>query len=83
MKKTPDPLNPAIHGLDRAVRNDVAVFLFVPPGEAHAEYNGPQRTVGVILRSRRLGNFPQNWFDPETGAIQKHLGPEQVPYELS
>jgi predicted metal-dependent enzyme (double-stranded beta helix superfamily) len=56
---------------------------FVPPGEAHAEYNGPQRTVGVILRSRRLGNFQQNWFNPETGAIQKHLGPEQVPYALN
>lgn len=56
---------------------------FVPPDDAHAEYNGAHRTVGVILRSRKLGDFLQNWYDLETGAIEKHVGPEQVPYELS
>ena len=55
---------------------------FVPPYEVHAEYNGDRRTIGVIVRSGKVGTFLQNWYDPDTGAIEKNLGPRQVPYEL-
>jgi len=55
---------------------------FVPPYEVHAEYNGDARTVGVIVRSEKVSGFLQNWYDADTGAIEKHYGPRQVPYEL-
>ena len=55
---------------------------FVPPYEVHAEYNGDRRTIGVIVRSGKVGTFLQNWYDPDTGAIEKNLGPRQVPYDL-
>lgn len=55
---------------------------FVPPYEVHAEYNGDTRTIGVIVRSEKVGTFLQNWYDPDTGEIEKHPGPRQVPYDL-
>ncbi len=55
---------------------------FVPPGEIHAEYNGPHRTVGVILRSANVGTNPQTWYDPETGERTRRFGPRQIPYPL-
>ena len=55
---------------------------FVPPYDIHAEYNGEARTVGVIFRSHKVGTFLQNFYDPATGAIRQHTGPEQVPYDL-
>lgn len=55
---------------------------FVPPGEIHAEYNGPARTVGIILRSGNVGTNPQTWYDAETGGRLERFGPRQVPYTL-
>ena len=55
---------------------------FVPPGEIHAEYNGPARTVGIILRSGNVGTNPQTWYDLETGERLRRFGPKQVPYTL-
>ena len=55
---------------------------FVPPGEIHAEYNGPERTVGVILRSANVGTNRQTWYDLETGERLERFGPKQVPYAL-
>ena len=55
---------------------------FVPPGEIHAEYNGPSRTVGIILRSGNVGTNPQTWYYPETGERLRRFGPKQIPYEL-
>ncbi|MDE0058996.1 MAG: hypothetical protein OXI22_11825 [Defluviicoccus sp.] len=55
---------------------------FVPPGEIHAEYNGPKRTVGIILRSANVGTNPQTWYDLETGGRLERFGPRQVPYAL-
>jgi predicted metal-dependent enzyme (double-stranded beta helix superfamily) len=55
----------------------------VPPGDIHAEFNGPQRTVAVILRSAKVGGFLQNHFSLDTGKVTKAPGPRQVPYELS
>ena len=54
----------------------------VPPGIIHAEYAGNDRTVAVIIRSERVGSFPQNMFDPRTGAVTQAPGPEQLPYAL-
>ena len=55
---------------------------FVPPGEIHAEYNGPARTVGIILRSGNVGTNPQTWYDSESGERLSRFGPKQVPYTL-
>ncbi len=55
---------------------------FVPPYEVHAEHNGDSRTIGVIVRSEKVGTFMQNWYDADTGEIEKHRGPRQVPYDL-
>lgn len=55
---------------------------FVPPGEIHAEYNGPTRTVGIIVRSGNVARNLQTWYDEATGAPTRRFGPKQVPYEL-
>ena len=52
----------------------------VPPRMIHAEFAGPARTVAVIVRSEKVGGFPQGRFDPATGAAGEAPGPEQVPY---
>jgi len=53
----------------------------VPPFEIHAERCGNARTIGLIFRTQRVGTYMQNWYDPD-GAVRKHPGPEQVPYDL-
>ena len=75
-------------GRDRAVfeavdqREVVPGYIdVVPPFEIHAEANGNARTVGLIFRSQRVGTYLQNWYEPD-GAVRKHPGPEQVPYDL-
>ena len=54
----------------------------VPPHEIHAEWNDDTRTIGLIFRTQRVGTYLQNWYD-ENGAVRKHPGPEQVPYDLT
>jgi predicted metal-dependent enzyme (double-stranded beta helix superfamily) len=54
----------------------------VPPFEIHAEWNDDARTIGLIFRTQRVGTYMQNWYD-ERGAVRKHPGPEQIPYELA
>lgn len=54
----------------------------VPPRMIHAEFAGPARTVAVIVRSAKVGDFMQGRFDPATGAESEAPGPEQVPYAL-
>jgi hypothetical protein len=54
----------------------------VPRRMIHAEFAGPTRTVAVIVRSERVGGFPQGRFDLATGAASEAPGPEQVPYAL-
>ncbi len=55
----------------------------VPPREIHAEFNGPQRTIAVILRSAKVGGFMQSHFAPDTGKVTQAPGPRQVPYDLT
>ncbi len=54
----------------------------VPPGLLHAEYAGDERTVAVIVRSERVGGFPQNMVDAKTRRVTQAPGPEQIPYQL-
>jgi predicted metal-dependent enzyme (double-stranded beta helix superfamily) len=54
----------------------------VPPRMIHAEFAGPARTVAVIVRSEKVGDFMQGRFDPATGAETEAPGPEQVRYAL-
>jgi len=55
----------------------------VPPGRIHAEIAGPERTVAIIVRSRKVGGFLQNMYDPATGAIARRPGPLQRPFRLT
>ena len=54
----------------------------VPPGRIHAEIAGPGRTVALIVRSRKVGDFLQNMYDPSTGVIDRRPGPVQRPFAL-
>ncbi|HTW88341.1 MAG TPA: hypothetical protein VMD75_10085 [Candidatus Binataceae bacterium] len=53
----------------------------VPPGLLHAEYAG-ERTIAIIVRSERVGSFPQNMVDAQTHTVTQAPGPEQIPYQL-
>ena len=55
----------------------------VPPWQIHAEESGAERTVAVIVRSGKPGEFLQNRFDPATNGVWQGYGPVQIPYELS
>ena len=52
------------------------------PGLIHTETNGEGRVVAIVVRSDKIGEVPQNAFDPATGAIRRITGPKQVPYQL-
>lgn len=54
----------------------------VPPHEPHAEIAGAGRTVAVIVRSERVGGFPQNMYDLDSGRIERRPGPTPVPHPL-
>lgn len=54
----------------------------LPPGLIHTESNGEGRVVAIVVRSEKIGEFLQNSFDPDTGAIERIHGPTQVPYPL-
>ena len=54
----------------------------VAPADIHAETACAGKTVAVILRSSRIGGFPQNMYDPATGTVERRPGPRQVPYAL-
>ena len=54
----------------------------VPPHEPHAETAGDGRTVAVIVRSERVGTFPQNMYDLGSGRIERRPGPTAIPHPL-
>ena len=54
----------------------------VPPNEPHAEFSGDERTVAIIVRSERIGSFPQNMYDLESGRIIRRPGPHQIPFAI-
>lgn len=55
----------------------------VPPWQIHAEANGPERAVAVIVRSGKPGDFVQNRFDPAKNTTWQGYGPIQVPVPLA
>lgn len=57
----------------------------VAPRAIHAEQGGPERSVAVIVRSRKLGEGTvlQNQYDRETNRVIERYGPMQIPYELA
>jgi predicted metal-dependent enzyme (double-stranded beta helix superfamily) len=55
---------------------------FVPPGDIHVEHNGPDRTVGIIVRNGNVGKNLQSWYDAEAGTRKRRYGPTQVPHTL-
>ena len=54
----------------------------VSPWQIHTERNGPERSVAVIVRSERQGEFLQGRYDPVTKKYWQGLGPRDTPYKL-
>jgi predicted metal-dependent enzyme (double-stranded beta helix superfamily) len=55
------------------------VIDLVRPWEIHVEKNADERTVAVIVRSEKPGEFLQGRYDPESGAYSQSVGPIQTP----
>ncbi|HLH22122.1 MAG TPA: hypothetical protein VK066_06345 [Chloroflexota bacterium] len=54
----------------------------VRPYEIHTEVTVGERTVAVIIRSQKGGEFNQGRYDPETNEYYESLGPRQTPAEM-
>lgn len=54
----------------------------VKPYEIHTELTVGERTVAVIIRSQKGGEFNQGRYNPETNAYYESLGPRQTPCEM-
>jgi len=54
----------------------------VKPYEVHAEVTVGERTVAVIVRSQKAGEFNQGRYDPETCVYFESFGPRQTPVEM-
>lgn len=70
--------------LRRLADNDVepGYIDLVRPYEIHVEHTGEEPVVGVIFRDYRVGDFLQNYYDLDSGKINKTKGPVQIPYAL-
>jgi predicted metal-dependent enzyme (double-stranded beta helix superfamily) len=51
----------------------------VKPYEIHTEITVGERTVAVIIRSQKGGDFNQGRYNPETNQYYESLGPRQTP----
>jgi predicted metal-dependent enzyme (double-stranded beta helix superfamily) len=54
----------------------------VKPYEIHTEVTVGERTVAVIIRSQKGGDFNQGRYNPETNEYYESLGPRQTPCEM-
>ena len=54
----------------------------VGPYEIHRENTVGERTVAVIIRSKKAGNHLQGRYDAETGVYFEGYGPRQTPVEM-
>lgn len=54
----------------------------VKPYEIHREITVGERTVAVIIRSQKGGEFNQGRYDPDTNRYSESLGPRQTPVEM-
>jgi len=54
----------------------------VRPYEIHTEVTVGERTVAIIIRSQKGGDFNQGRYNPETSEYYESLGPRQTPCEM-
>jgi hypothetical protein len=54
----------------------------VKPYEVHTEVTVGERTVAVIIRSQKGGEFNQGRYNPETNEYYESLGPRQTRVEM-
>ncbi len=54
----------------------------VKPYEVHTEITVGERTVAVIIRSQKGGDFNQGRYVPEENRYYESLGPRQTPCEM-
>jgi predicted metal-dependent enzyme (double-stranded beta helix superfamily) len=54
----------------------------VKPYEVHTEITAGERTVAVIVRSQKGGDFNQGRYVPEKNQYYESLGPRQTPCEI-
>jgi predicted metal-dependent enzyme (double-stranded beta helix superfamily) len=54
----------------------------VRPYEIHTEVTVGERTVAVIIRSQKGGDFNQGRYNPDTNEYYESLGPRQTPCEM-
>jgi predicted metal-dependent enzyme (double-stranded beta helix superfamily) len=54
----------------------------VKPYEVHAEVTVGERTVAVIIRSQKAGEFNQGRYSTETSEYFESVGPRQTPVEM-
>ena len=54
----------------------------VRPYEIHTEVTVGERTVAVIIRSQKGGEFNQGRYNPETNEYFESLGPRQTPCDM-
>ncbi len=54
----------------------------VRPYEIHTEVTVGERTVAIIIRSQKGGDFNQGRYNPETCEYYESLGPRQTPCEM-
>ena len=54
----------------------------VGPWQIHTEINSSERSVAVIIRSERQGEFLQGRYEPVTHKYFQGYGPRYTPYNL-
>ena len=83
-ERTDDGSKPDYRPIRRT--NDVLVEAgdidLVKPYEVHAEVTVGQRTVALIIRSKKAGEHMQGRYDIETGEYFESVGPRQTPAEF-
>jgi predicted metal-dependent enzyme (double-stranded beta helix superfamily) len=65
-----------------AVRVGPGEIDLVKPYEIHTEITVGERTVAVIVRSQKGGDFNQGRYVPEKNEYYESLGPRQTPCEM-
>jgi predicted metal-dependent enzyme (double-stranded beta helix superfamily) len=83
-ERTDDRSKPDYAAIRKTVNVQVSAgkIDLVPPYEIHAEESGSERTVAIIVRAEKAGEFLQGRYDPATNKYWQGYGPKQLPYEL-
>jgi predicted metal-dependent enzyme (double-stranded beta helix superfamily) len=83
-ERVDDRSRPDYAEIKRQVDNHVGPgeIDLVRPYEVHAEVTVGERTVAVIIRSQKAGEFNQGRYNTETGEYFESVGPRQTPAEM-